>query len=313
MKQYSLLAPAKINLYLEIVGDRSDGFHELVMILQSIDLADRVEIKPAGRQTIHLHCNHSHLSDPQTNLAYRAAAFMRDRYLDQFNHHGGVDITLEKNIPIAAGLAGGSADAAAVLVGLNSLWELGLTQPELQDLAAELGSDVPFCVAGGTAIATGRGEQLDFIRGYSGMWVVLGKHKSLEVSTPWAYTTYRHQFGKTYKEPEEFSDQVKRVESGELVEAIAKENSNAIAQHLHNDLEEVVLPAYPEVAKLREAFKQSNALGTMMSGSGPTVFGLCESQKQAQTVKKQVAEQMADPDLQLWVTSFVSQGIAVGT
>ncbi|NEO28675.1 MAG: 4-(cytidine 5'-diphospho)-2-C-methyl-D-erythritol kinase, partial [Kamptonema sp. SIO4C4] len=144
-------------------------------------------------------------------------------------------------------------------------------------------------------------------------WVVLGKHKSLEVSTPWAYTTYRHQFGQTYKQPEEFSARVTSVESGELVEAIAKGDSRGIGKHLHNDLEKVVLPAYPEVAKLREAFQHSDAIGTMMSGSGPTVFGLCESKAQAETVKQQVTQRVADPDLKLWVTPFSGHGIAIGT
>ncbi len=159
MRSYSLIAPAKINLYLEIIGDRQGGFHELVMILQSIELADYIDLKPSDTQDITLRCNHPQVPNDETNLAYRAAKLMCDAFPDTYANYGGVDIKIQKNIPVAAGLAGGSTDAAAVLVGINMMWQLGLTQPELQDLAARLGSDIPFCVSGGTAIATGRGEQ----------------------------------------------------------------------------------------------------------------------------------------------------------
>ncbi|WP_017303158.1 4-(cytidine 5'-diphospho)-2-C-methyl-D-erythritol kinase [Spirulina subsalsa] len=309
MNRYTLLAPAKINLYLEIVGDRPDGFHELVMILQSIDLCDRITIQSSSLPLTRVRCNLPQLDEKQ-NLAYKAAQLMEKRFPHAFSNWGGVEIMVEKHIPLAAGLAGGSTDAAAVLVGLNLLWQLGLTQPELQDLGAELGSDVPFCVAGGTALATGRGEQLDPLHNPHGWWVVLGKYQSLEVSTPWAYQTYRQQFGETYlTEADQFHHRAAIVESGALVQAIAHNDGRGIAQHLHNDLEKVVLPQYPAVAHLRAAFAEAGVLGTMMSGSGPTVFALCESQNQAQQVKETIAQQIPNPDLGLWVTQFSSQGI----
>ena len=195
MHSYTLIAPAKINLYLEIIGDRPDGYHELVMLLQSIDLADRLKMRPNGTQAIRLHCNHPQVPLDESNLAYRAAQLMKKQFPQAFANWGGVDITIEKHIPVAAGLAGGSTDAAAVLVGLDLIWELGLTQPELQTLAAQLGSDVPFCIAGGTAIATGRGEQLDAIDDLTNLWVVMAKYHSLSVSTAWAYQTYKQRFG----------------------------------------------------------------------------------------------------------------------
>ncbi|HEY9762831.1 MAG TPA: 4-(cytidine 5'-diphospho)-2-C-methyl-D-erythritol kinase, partial [Trichocoleus sp.] len=161
MRLYSLLAAAKINLYLEIIGDRPDGFHELVMVMQSVNLADRITVRSIGTDQIRLRCNVPGVPTDETNLAYRAAALLVQHYPSAMARQGGVEITLEKRIPVGAGLAGGSSNAAAVLVGLDLLWELGLTQNELQMLGAELGSDVPFSILGGTAIATGRGEKLD--------------------------------------------------------------------------------------------------------------------------------------------------------
>lgn len=312
MHSYSLLAPAKINLYLEIIGDRADGFHELVMILQSIALADQIDLHANGINKIRVSCNHAEVPPDDTNLAYRAANLMKLTFPEHFNNLGGVDITIDKRIPVAAGLAGGSSNAAAVLVGLNMMWELGLTQPELQELAAKLGSDVPFCIAGGTAIATGRGERLDPITDLDNIPVILAKYRNLAVSTPWAYQTYRHQFASSYiSDIEGIKQRTAKVHSGALVSAIAHQNSQEIAKLIHNDLEKVVLPEYPQVAQLKTAFAQAGVLGTMMSGSGPTVFALCASAQQAETVKNQVKQTINDPNLDFWVTSLSSNGIHV--
>lgn len=165
MRLYSLLAAAKINLYLEIVGDRPDGFHELIMVMQSLSLADRVTVRSIGIDDIRVRCDHPLVPTDDTNLAYRAAALLAQRFPGVMAKLGGVEITLEKRIPVGAGLAGGSGNGAAVLVGLDMLWQLGLTQAELQELAAALGSDMPFCISGGTALATGRGNSLTRCRG----------------------------------------------------------------------------------------------------------------------------------------------------
>lgn len=198
MKTYNLIAPAKINLYLEIIGDRADGYHELVMILQSINLADQINLRASSTDSIRVRCNHPQVPTDQTNLAYRAAELMTKEFPQAFSQFGGVDISITKNIPVAAGLAGGSTNAAAVLVGMDLLWNLGLTLVELEELGATLGSDVPFCIAGGTAIATGRGDQLSPLPNLNNLSVVLAKHRRLEVSTPWAYKTYRTQYGNSY-------------------------------------------------------------------------------------------------------------------
>lgn len=309
---YTLTAPAKINLYLEIIGDRPDGYHELVMVLQSIDLADRLELRLNGTDQIRLHCDRPSVPLDRSNLAYRAAALMGQKFPQKFANYGGIDITLDKQIPVAAGLAGGSTDAAAVLVGLDLMWELGLTQPELQDLGAQLGSDVPFCLVGGTAMATGRGEQLDRLDDLEHLWVLLAKHSSCTVSTAWAYQTYRQEFGGSYlHDPQSIQSRTAQVHSGPLVRAIVHKDSQGIGQLLHNDLEKVVLPQYPQVRALREAFSHAGGLGSLMSGSGPTVFALCQSREQAQTLRERVREQIPDPDLNFWMAKLCSHGIQI--
>ncbi len=312
MHTYKLLAPAKINLYLEILGDRPDGYHELLMILQSIDLADHLEIRANSTNQMRFFCQHPEVPNDAQNLAYRAADLMAQNFPKAFANFGGVDIHLDKRIPVAAGLAGGSTDGSAVLVGINLLWELGLTLPELQTLAAQLGSDLPFCIAGGTAIASGRGEMLDPLQDVDNLWVVLAKYRHIAVSTPWAYQTYRQQFGQQYLQDTEARQQrTHQVHSGPLVQAILHKNGREIAQHLRNDLEKVVLPAHPQVAHLRQTLAQSGGLATMMSGSGPTVFTLCASQAIAEQVKTQTQQTLNDPDLDFWVARLIGNGIQV--
>ena len=312
MQSYSLIAPAKINLYLEIVGDRPDGFHELVMILQSVELADRIDIKPSDTEDIYIYCEHPQVPTDKTNLAYRAAELMCNLFPQMYANYGGVSIRIEKNIPVAAGLAGGSSNAAAVLVGINLLWELGLTQLELEDLAARLGSDISFCVTGGTAIATGRGEKLDKIDLLKKAWVVLAKYENLSVSTPWAYQTYRQQYSDTYIcDVAKVESRASQLRSGPLVTAIKKQNEREVGKLMQNDLEKIVLPQYPQVEQLKLAFAKRDVLGTMMSGSGPTVFALCESETQAIAVEREIREQFNDPQLKFWVTKFSTSGVTI--
>lgn len=319
MQTYSLIAPAKINLYLEIIGDRPDGFHELAMVLQSVDLADHIEIRANGTDQIRLHCNHPQVPLDATNLAYRAAQLMMGQFPERFANYGGVDITIDKRIPVAAGLAGGSSNAAAILVGLDLMWNVGLTSSELQELGAVLGSDVPFCITGGTALATGRGEQLNPLPDLDHLYAVLAKYHSLEVSTAWAYKTFRQQFSSTYvRDAKSLEERRQRVHAGKMVNAIVHRDAAKIGQLLHNDLERVVLPANPLVSKLREVLGQSSAgqqavLGAMMSGSGPTVFALTETLEQAQTLQTTIRSTIPDPDLELWITKFSASGIQLAS
>nr|B8HU41.1 RecName: Full=4-diphosphocytidyl-2-C-methyl-D-erythritol kinase; Short=CMK; AltName: Full=4-(cytidine-5'-diphospho)-2-C-methyl-D-erythritol kinase [Cyanothece sp. PCC 7425] len=321
MRAYTLIAPAKINLFLQIIGDhlqqdQPTGYHNLVMVLQSVSLSDELQLRPLSGEArslrldppILLHCDHPQVPLDQTNLVYRAAALMWQKFPGQ----AGVEITLHKRIPIGAGLAGGSTDAAAVLVGLNLMWELGLTQLELQELGSQLGADVPFCIRGGTSLAVGRGDQLSPLPDLEGIYVVLGKYHDLSVSTPWAYQTYRQQFQASYAQTLEEQEQRRQQGgSGALLKAIAHRDGGQIGQLLHNDLEKVVLPAYPRVEYLRQQFANQSPLGTMMSGSGPTVFALADSAAAAEEIYAGVRGAIADPYLDLWICQLCNQGIQV--
>ena len=173
-------------------------------------------------------------------------------------------------------------------------------------------SDVPFCISGGTAIATGRGDEITSLPSLEGIYVVLGKYRSLEVSTPWAYTTYRHLFEHEYAEdPDSLGIRSHQIHSGDLVKAIVARDPVKIGKLLYNDLEKVVLPDYPLVDRLRAEFGRYPNLGTMMSGSGPTVFSLATSQEQAQTLYHQVRAAIPDPDLELFVAQFYDRGVTV--
>ena len=323
MKRCVLTAPAKINLYLEILGDRPDGFHELAMVMQSVTLADRIEISTQPgiaqfTQPIQIQCSHSRVPNDETNLAYRAAALLRDRFPDRIEKLGAIEIAIDKRLPVAAGLAGGSSNAAAVLIGLDLLAELGLTQGELSDLAAELGSDIPFCAIGGTALATGRGERVTPIEFPGPLWVVLAKYRSFGVSTPWAYKTFRSQFSDRYEsDPVGLQQRRNRVHSGEMVGATANGDGTAIGALPHNDLDKVVLPEHPAAAASPSTLAAgtdrigAGVPGAIMSGSGPTVFALLATEVAASALRDRVARTLDDPDLELWVTQLAPDGIIV--
>jgi 4-diphosphocytidyl-2-C-methyl-D-erythritol kinase len=238
---------------------------------------------------------------------------MCQKYPQAYAQYGGLEITIDKKIPVAAGLAGGSTNAAAVLVGINLLWKLGLTQPELKTLASQLGSDIPFCIEGGTALALGRGEEISSLDGLDSATVILAKHRNLYVSTAWAYQTYRQQFGETYlQQPETIAVGKKQAHSADLVSAITQQDYIKIGQLLHNDLEKVVFPAYPQVEALKSAFQaESEVLGTMMSGSGPTVFALCSSPNVTEQIIESVQSKMNDSNLEFLVTELTNHGIQV--
>ncbi|MGB3612986.1 MAG: 4-(cytidine 5'-diphospho)-2-C-methyl-D-erythritol kinase [Elainellaceae cyanobacterium] len=310
MQTCTITAPAKVNFYIEILGDRPDGFHELAMVMQSIELADRVTLSADGGGVgIQVHCDHPLVPKDDSNLAYRAADLMRQTFPKSFDRFGGVDITIDKVIPVGAGLAGGSANAAAVLTGLDLLWQLGLTQLELQTLGAKLGSDIPFCISGGTALATGRGERLSPLSSFGPLYLVLAKYRQLTVSTAWAYQTYRQQFASTYiSGPDAVNDRHSQIHAAPLIAALMQQDATALGQHLHNDLEKVVLPAYADVVQLKAVLEAQNPLGVLMSGSGPTVFALAQSAGDAERIAAAVRDTLNNPDLDLWVTRGTPMG-----
>ncbi|AOZ92822.1 4-(cytidine 5'-diphospho)-2-C-methyl-D-erythritol kinase [Paenibacillus crassostreae] len=256
MKTYEK-APAKINLMLDVLHKRPDGYHEVEMVMTMVDLADRLEMVELPRDTIIISSQVGYIPLDEKNLAFQAARLIKDRY----DVKRGVHIHLDKKIPVAAGLAGGSSDAAATLRGLNRLWGLNIPMIELQELGAELGSDVPFCVTGGTALATGRGEVLHSICNPPQCWVVLAK-PPINVSTQEVYTRLR-------------SDQIsKHPSAADMIAAIQSGSFQEVCEQLGNVLEDVTLKLHPEVQQLKEAMMRLGADGTLMSGSGPTVFGL---------------------------------------
>lgn len=250
-------APAKINLSLDVLHKRSDGYHEVEMVMTMVDLADRIEMQELSRDTIIISSQAGYIPLDEKNLAFQAARLIKDRY----DVKQGVYIHLDKQIPVAAGLAGGSSDAAATLRGLNRLWDLNIPMEELQVLGAELGSDVPFCVTGGTAVARGRGEKLEPIVSPPQCWVVLAK-PPINVSTSEIY-------GKLNAREIKYHPSTEGV-----LNAIREKRFDQLCGSLGNVLEEVTLDLYPEVRHLKECMQRLGADGVLMSGSGPTVFGL---------------------------------------
>ncbi|AZK45546.1 4-(cytidine 5'-diphospho)-2-C-methyl-D-erythritol kinase [Paenibacillus lentus] len=250
-------APAKINLMLDVLHKRPDGYHEVEMIMTMVDLADRLEMEALSRDTIIISSQAGYIPLDEKNLAFQAAKLIKERY----NVRSGVYIHLDKNIPVAAGLAGGSSDAAATLRGLNRLWDLGIPVEELKQLGAELGSDVPFCITGGTALATGRGELLTPLPNPPQCWVVLAK-LPINVSTAEIYGRFRSE------------EVVAHPSANRMRQAIETSSFQGVCEELGNVLEEVTLKLYPEVAHLKETMLKLGADGVLMSGSGPTVFGL---------------------------------------
>lgn len=260
-------APAKINLSLDVLHKRPDGYHEVKMVMTTIDLADRIELTSLPTEdTIQIISQNRFVPDDHRNLAYQAAKLLKET----FSIKKGVAISITKHIPVAAGLAGGSSDAAATLRGLNKLWNLGLTLDELAELGAQIGSDVSFCVYGGTAIATGRGEKITPIPSPPPCWVVLAK-PSIGVSTAEVYRNLK-------------VGEVVHPDVDAMVEAIRRQDYDAICKLVGNVLEEVTLKKYPEVAHIKEQMKRFGADAVLMSGSGPTIFGLVQHDSRMQRI-----------------------------
>ncbi|HBI03138.1 MAG TPA: 4-(cytidine 5'-diphospho)-2-C-methyl-D-erythritol kinase [Paenibacillaceae bacterium] len=254
----TLKAPAKINLTLDVLSKRPDGYHEIEMVMTTVDLADRISITSLESDRIIIDCPTAYVPLDERNHAFQAAKFVKEK----FGISRGVHIQIEKNIPIAAGLAGGSSDAAATIKALNQLWNLKMGVKEMADLGAKVGSDVSFCIYGGTAIARGRGEQIQPIAPPPSCWVVLAK-PPIGVSTADVYGALNVA-------------QLGPCKTEDMVGAIKHKDFKEICSNLSNHLESVTLNLYPEVKRIKETMRRSGAEGVLMSGSGPTVFALTE-------------------------------------
>lgn len=262
-------APAKINLSLDVLYRRPDGYHEVDMIMTMVDLADRIGLEERDDEEIRLWSTSGIIPLDERNLAWQAAELFRRRY----GIRRGVNIAIYKEIPVAAGLAGGSSDAAAVLKGLNRLWGVGAPLEELLVMGEELGSDVPFCLLQGTARATGRGEQLEPLPPMPSCWVVLAK-------PPHGMST-ADVYGQL-----DVDAIAERPDTPALVAALKKRDFQGIVRQMRNVLEPVVFARHPEVAALKERMLRFTKRGVLMSGSGPTVYALLEQETQARKLMR---------------------------
>ena len=285
----SVEANAKINLTLDILGVRSDGYHEVEMVMQSVGLFDtiRLEKQPEG---ISLRLDAAELPADETNLAWKAARI----FLDVYKIQSGVSIAVEKRIPIAAGLAGGSTDAAGVLIGMNRLFEKRLSANALCELGQKIGSDVPFCIEGGTMLATGRGEILRRLPDLPAVSVILAK-PPVSVSTAWAYKTF-DRIGSAH-----------HPDTKAMLAALSEKNQEIVAHSLVNVLEEVTIREHPIIATYKRILTDNGALASLMSGSGPTVFGLAESRENAEKAAQALSR--AYPDAAVFVAPTTGKNL----
>lgn len=257
-------AYAKVNIALDVIGKREDGYHLLRMIMQAIDLYDEIMVEKIDKG-IKINCNKPYVPTDERNLAYKAAKL----FIDKFNINSGVSITIKKNIPVSAGLAGGSTDCAAVLKLMNDIFNTNLTDQELMDLGVKLGADVPYCIVGGTALCEGIGEKISKIKPFKDKILVLVK-PPFGVSTKAVYQDF--DLSKVVFHP--------NVEG--LIKNIEKDNLDYVAKNMKNLLENVTLLKYKEIISIKQAMIENGSIGSMMSGSGPTVFAFFDDMVKAQ-------------------------------
>ncbi len=264
MEKIKIKTYGKVNLYLEVIKKREDGYHELQMVMQSIGLYDEVRLGEKPGNEITLYTDSPYIPRDEGNIAVQAAKLMKE----EFQIDKGVEISIAKNIPVAAGLAGGSANAAGVLKGLNELWELNLGAQELRRLGLRLGADVPFALMEGAAVAEGIGERLTPIEGLKNTWMVLCK-PGISVSTPEVYKAL------------DLEVLTSRPLPGEFITAMEKRDLRTISNTMYNALESVTAKKHGVIGDIKKKMMQYNAMGTMMTGSGPTVFGIFKDQDRA--------------------------------
>lgn len=259
-------APAKINLSLDVLGRREDGYHEVRMVMATIDLADRVECESLAEDEIIIRASAPYVPEDDRNFAYQAAKLIKEKY----SIRAGVRVSIDKRIPVAAGLAGGSSDAAATIRALNRLWKIGMTYESMLDIAGKVGSDVAFCIKGGTALATGRGEKISPLPPLPPCWIILVK-PDVSVST-----------AQIYREWDDQPAPALHPDVDAMIAAIARRDFLAICRLLGNTLEAVTMNKVAEIARIKAHMNRIGAEGILMSGSGPTVFGLTQRESKMQ-------------------------------
>lgn len=269
MDKISLKALAKINLGLDVVRRREDGYHEVRMIMQTIHLFDRVNIEKTSEPGIRIKTNLSYLPVNENNLIYKAGRLL----MDEFDITEGVSVDLDKRIPVAAGMAGGSTDAAAMLYGMNKMFGLGLSMQELKDRGVKIGADVPYCLMRGTALAEGIGEKLKSLPPMIKCPVLIAKPQ-ISVSTKFVYENLK------------LDGKAEHPDIDRLIKDIKAKDLQGVCDHMGNILETVTIPNYPIIAEIKKNMLENGAAGAMMSGSGPTVFGLFDDAEKAKQAYK---------------------------
>lgn len=275
MEELIIEAYGKVNLALDVIRKRNDGYHDINTIMQQIDLKDIVTIKDREKG-IKIECNNPEVPVDSSNLVYTAWEKMKEKAkIDR-----GVHIIIEKNIPVASGLAGGSTDAAAVLKGLNKLWKLNFSKKELMDIGVSIGADVPYCIMGGTALAEGIGEKLKILKSFSNKLILLA-NPGISVSTAHVYNSLR--LDKIEKSPD----------MDMLVQAVENDDIYTLAKNMGNVLEQVTVEEFSQIKTIKEDMIRYGALGSLMSGSGPTVFGLFDDEKKLVKCKEYLEKKVA--------------------
>jgi len=279
MDKIQLKALAKVNLCLDVLRKREDGYHEVKMVMQTISLCDELELRRMKQPGIQVRTNLYYLPTNENNLVYKAA----DLLMKEFHIRDGVSIQLQKKIPVAAGMAGGSSDAAAVLWGMNQIYGLGLSRKDLIERGVKLGADVPYCVLRGTALAEGIGERLKTLPPVPRCYILIAK-PGISVSTRFVYESLHANDLK----PEQHPD----VDA--LIQALKQRDLTLLSSCMGNVLEEVTVPVYPVIDRIKRCMMGAGALGALMSGSGPTVFGIFDTQGKARKAYHAVkAERLA--------------------
>lgn len=263
-----LKANAKINISLDVMAKREDGYHDVCMIMQEVGIYDELDINVINRD-IKIELDNNSIPTDDRNTAYKAAKLI----IDKFNIQKGISIKINKKIPSEAGLAGGSSDAAAVIKGMNELFSLGMSLDDMMDIGKDIGADVPFCILGGTALAEGIGEKLKRLTSFKNVNLVIAKPE-FGVSTPYIYKKFdNHKLNN-------------RPDTKSLIDFIDNGDINKIAKNMYNVLEEVTADEHEEIVDLEKMMLENGALGAMMSGSGPTVFGIFENTQKAEACYK---------------------------
>ncbi|MDY5846586.1 MAG: 4-(cytidine 5'-diphospho)-2-C-methyl-D-erythritol kinase [Bariatricus sp.] len=274
MEKLELKALGKINLGLDVLGRRENGYHDVRMIMQTLYLYDNVTLQKKAEPGIEIESNLFYLPKDENNIAWKAAQML----MEEFDLPGGIRISLEKRIPVAAGMAGGSSNAAAVLYGMNQMYQLGLSQEELMQRGVKLGADVPYCIMRGTVLAEGIGEELTPLMPMPKCQILIAK-PPISVSTKMVYEKLDSREIKNHPDIDG------------IIEGLEQRSLEKVAASMGNVLEQVTVEAYPVIARIKECMLKNGALGAMMSGSGPTVFGIFKDRKTAKMAYNRVKAQ----------------------